>query len=243
MRVCGGDSRPIFRQISDSLRQQIRGGALRAGDAIPSERAYAEQLQVSRMTVRAAIDALVREGLLVRRPGSATVVAPDPILKNAEGFLSFTEDMRMRGMRASSHLLSADTEIADAAVLGQLRLRAGARVIIIERLRLADGEPMAIERVHLPQHRFPDLLSHDIEKHSLYELMSQAYGVQPHTCDETIEAIVLSPEDAAALRVPADSPALLARRITRDVDGNVIEVVKTIYRGDRYRMVFARRRS
>jgi GntR family transcriptional regulator len=243
MRVIAGDSRPIFRQISDSLRQQIRGGALRAGDAIPSERAYAEQLQVSRMTVRAAIDELVREGLLVRRPGSATVVAPDPIVKNAEGFLSFTEDMRMRGMRASSHLLSADTEIADAAVLGQLGLRAGARVIIIVRLRLADGDPMAIERVHLPQHRFPDLLSHDIEKHSLYELMSQAYSVRPHTCDETIEAIVLSLEDAAALRVPADSPALLARRVTRDVDGNVIEVVKTIYRGDRYRMVFARRRS
>lgn len=243
MRVRVQDSRPIFRQISDSLRRQIRSGALRAGMTIPSERAYAEKLKISRMTVRAAIDELVREGLLIRRPGSATVVAPDPIDKSAEGFLSFTEDMRMRGMQASSRLLSADAEIADAAVLGQLGLRAGARVIIIERLRMADGEPMALERVRLPQHRFPDLLSHDLEKRSLYEVMAQVYGCTPHTCDETIESIVLSDDEAVALCAPVNSPALLARRITRDVDGNVIEVVKTIYRGDRYRMVFARRRS
>ncbi len=243
MKVHVQDSRPIFRQISDTLREQIRSGALRGGATIPSEREYAGQLRISRMTVRAAINELVQEGLLVRRPGSATTVAVGVIDKSAEGFLSFTEDMQMRGMRASSQLIECHEEVADAATAAELGLRVGARIVVIERVRLADGEPMALEHVQLPAQRFPNIQQHDLAHLSLYSIMEAHYGCTPRTSDETIEAVSLSFAEASALGVAPDSPALLARRITRDARGLVIEAVKTIYCGDRYRMVFARRRS
>ncbi|MCX6019879.1 MAG: GntR family transcriptional regulator [Chloroflexi bacterium] len=243
MQIRAQDSRPLFRQISDTLREQIRNGTLCSGAAIPSEREYAEKLQISRMTVRAAINELVQEGLLVRRPGSATTVAASVIDKTTEGFLSFTEDMQMRGMRATSQLLDCHEEVADAAVAAQLGLRGGARIVVLERVRLADDEPMALERVQLPAQRFPNIQQHDFAQQSLYSIMEKYYGCTPRTSDETIEAVSLSHVEAAVLDVPAGSPALLARRITRDADGVVIEAVKTIYRGDHYRMVFARRRN
>ena len=102
---------------------------------------------------------------------------------------------------------------------------------------------MALEHVQLPAQRFPNIQQHDLARLSLYSIMEAHYGCTPRTSDETIEAVSLSFAEASALCVAPDSPALLARRITRDARGLVIEAVKTIYCGDRYRMVFARRRS
>lgn len=243
MRISHRDPRPIFRQISDALRDEISSGSLPTGASIPSEREYADQLKISRMTVRAAINELVQEGLLVRKPGRATTVATSMINKSTQGFMSFTEDMEMRGMTASSRLLDCHEEIANASVAAQLGLPAGARVVVLERVRLADNEPMALERVFLPQHRFTNIHKHDLASQSLYELMAHVYGAVPRTSDETIEAVALTEDEAVQLEVQEHSPALLARRVTRDEDGNVIEVVKTVYRGDRYRMVFTRRRG
>lgn len=242
MRINARDPRPIFKQISDALRQDIVQGALQAHTAIPSEREYAEQLKVSRMTVRAAINELVQEGLLVRSPGRATVVAPSKMNKSALGFMSFTEDMQARGMKASSQMLKCAEEMADAAVSAQLGLQPGARIIRIERVRLADQEPIALESICVPQHRFPTLIHCDLTKHSVYDLMEHEFGSRPSIADESIEAIQLSATEAKLLHIKPGSCALLARRVTRDTAGNLIEVAKAIYRGDRYRMVFTRQR-
>lgn len=245
MRISSKDPKPIFKQISDAIRRDIANGVLRADDAMPSERDYAERLKVSRMTVRAAINELVQEGLLIRKPGRATLVARvanGKINKNAVRFMSFSEDMKARGMQAASRLLNCREEVADAAVAAQLGLPAGARVIVIERVRFANKEPMALESAYLPHQRFAGLTQFDLSRHSLYELMEQKFGARPKVADETIEAVQLSSAEAKLLAVRRASPALLARRVTRDTEGNVIEVAKAIYRGDRYRMVFVRER-
>ena len=242
MRINPRASKPIFKQISDALRHDIAMGVLKHDDALPSERDYAEKLKVSRMTVRAAINELVQEGLLIRQPGRATVVANGKINKNAVGFMSFSEDMKSRGMSASSRLLNCREETADAAVAAQLGLSAGARVILIERVRFANSEPMAIESAYLPHQRFAGLMKYDLTQHSLYDLMEQHFGARPKLADETIEAVQLTTAEAKLLAVRPASPALLARRVTRDTEGKVIEVAKAIYRGDRYRMVFVRQR-
>lgn len=243
MRVNHHDPKPVFRQISDAIRRDIQTGALSAGDAIPSEREYAEKLGVSRMTVRSAINELAQEGLLLRHPGRSTVVSPVKINKSALGFMSFTEDMQSRGMKASSRVLQSREEVADASVAAQLGLSAGARVIFIERVRLANGEPMALERVHLPQIRFGGIAKHDLARQSLYQVMEREFGSRPTHADETIEAVHLNATDARLLGVAKGSPALLACRVTRDERGEIIEAVKTLYRGDRYRMVFTRHRQ
>lgn len=243
MRINHRDSTPVFRQISDAIRQDIQTGALSAGEAIPSEREYAGKLGVSRMTVRSAINELAKEGWLLRSRGRNTIVSPVKINKNALGFMSFTEDMQSRGMQASSKVLRSDEEVADAAVAAQLGLAAGARVVFIERVRLASGAPMALERVHLPHARFGGIVKRDLARQSLYEVMEREFDSRPTRADETIEAIRLNATDARLLGVAKGSPALLACRVTRDERGEIIEAVKTLYRGDRYRMVFARHRQ
>ena len=242
MRISVRNPQPIFKQISTALRHDIERGVLKPYTAIPSEREYAEQLKVSRMTVRAAINELVSDGLVLRSPGRATTVAGKKINKSAFGFMSFSEDMQSRGMKTSSTLLKCVEEVADAAIGAQLGLAPGARIIKIERVRLADGEPMALESICVPQQRFPTLHNFDLTKHSVYTLMEREFGSRPSIADESIEAVQLSVAEAKLLKVKTGSCALLARRVTRDTVGNTIEVAKAIYRGDRYRVVFTRQR-
>lgn len=235
---------PIFKQIAGQLREQIESGGLRFGDVIPGERELAESLAVSRMTLRAAIDELVDEGLLVRQRGRGTVVAQMRINKQAQviGFMSFSEEMRARGLEPSSRILSFKSEIADAAVAAQLDLPLGAQVILLKRVRLANLEPMALERCYVPYERFSGLLKFDLSKRSLYDILEQEFDTRPTMCQETVEAVALDAPEARELNVKRGDPALLVTRVTRDTRGSLIEAEQTHYRSDRYRMVFLRQR-
>jgi GntR family transcriptional regulator len=132
--------------------------------------------------------------------------------------------------------------VADATVAAQLGQSVGVRGVFVERIRNADGEPMALERVYLPHDRFKGLLSHGLETRSLYEVLETEYDCRPSLAEESVEAVSLTPAEAKLLRVARGSPALLARRVTRDEHGEAIETVKTLYRADRYRMIFTRKR-
>lgn len=228
-------------QVADQLRRRIECGALKADSALPPERVLAESFGVSRMTVRVAIDQLAGEGLLVRRPNRRTLVAGDKISRSAS-FMSFSEEMRTRGWRPHSVIRQATATVADVSVAAQLNLEAGAKVIYLERLRFADDEPLALERVYLPYARFASLFTLDLVNQSLYAAMEQELGVRPSLSEESVEAVLLSTEEAEIFGVAAGAPALLTRRITRDDEGNVVEAATSLYRGDRYRMALVRRR-
>ncbi len=227
--------------IGDGLRNRIAAGELPAQSAIPSERELAQQWGVSRMTVRAAIDDLVGEGLLIRHQGRKTLVAGEKI-NRAAGFTSFSEEMRLRGWQPHSQVRQVTTLPADVAIAAQLNLPPGARVILIERLRFADDEPLAHEFVYLPHSRFPELAGMDLAQASLYDLLEQTYGVRPVYAEESVEAMLMPANEAELFGLKAGAPALLTRRVTRDEEDNLIEAATTLYRGDRYRMVLARRR-
>jgi GntR family transcriptional regulator len=235
---------PIFRQISDSLRSQIESGSLRQGDVIPSENELSASLKVSRMTVRAAVDQLVQQGLLVRQQGRGTAVARGPVTKSANviGFMSFSEEMRARGLQPSSQVIEFTDKIADSATTAQLGLPSGAHVIYLERIRLANSEPMALERCHLPYDRFSGLMRYDLTGRSLYDVLEHDFNTRPGLCEETVEAMALDATDAHLLSVKRGMPALRIQRITRDTRGNLIETEQTTFRSDRYRMVFTRQR-
>ena len=227
--------------VADQLRRRIESGALKPDTSLPSERALAEDLGVSRMTVRVAINQLADEGLLVRRPNRRTVVAGDKISRSAS-FMSFSEEMRARGWRPHSEIRQMIATVADVSVAAQLSLEAGAKVIYLERLRFADDEPLALERVYLPYGRFAALLALDLASESLYAVMERELGVRPELSEESVEAVQLSTEEAEIFGAAAGTPALLTRRITRDEQGQVVEVATSLYRGDRYRMALVRRR-
>ncbi|WP_233526302.1 GntR family transcriptional regulator [Actinomadura spongiicola] len=207
---------------------------LDVGDALPSERRLAEELGVSRPTLRQAIDGLVAEGLLDRRHGSGTYVA-EPRIAVSLTMTSFTEDMIRRGMKPGGRVLSFRTQAAGARIGRRLALSPIEEVFTIRRLRLADGATMAIETLFLPRALLPDLRRQDLEEGSFYDLL-RGNGVEIASGTETIEPTVTTAEEAADLGVPVHMPAFLFERITRDPDGRPLEYVRSLYRGDRYRL-------
>ena len=209
---------------------------LGVGAAIPPERRLAAELGVSRPTLRAAIEELVREGLLLRRHGSGTYVA-EPKIALPLTMTSFSDDMRQRGMRPDSRVLSFTEEAAGAKLGARLKISPVERTWAIRRLRLADDETMAIEFLHVPRRIAPTLTRRDLEGHSFYDLLAQRYGIAVAAGTQTIEPTVTNDEEAAVLGVPVHAPAFLFERTSTSDQGEVVEFVRSIYRGDRYRLV------
>ncbi|HZR94481.1 MAG TPA: GntR family transcriptional regulator [Gaiellaceae bacterium] len=209
---------------------------LGVGNAIPSERQLSADLGVSRLTVRAAIEDLAREGYLVRRRGSGTYVQQPKIAQELT-MTSFSEDMRRRGMTPGSRTLSLSRELAGARLGRLLHVSPSEEILVIKRLRLADGETMAIETLHLPASLVPGLRPRDLDNGSFYELLRERYGVAIASGTQAIEPTVTNGEESAALGVPLHSPAFLFERTSRDDAGHTVEFVQSVYRGDRYRIV------
>ena len=149
---------------------------LQVGQAIPSERRLSSDLGISRLTVRAALDDLVRDGYLERRHGAGTFVS-EPKIAQQLTLTSFSEDMRRRGMVAGSRTIELRETHAGAAVGRALKVSPDARVVLIRRLRLADGEPMALETLHVPAALVPGLTRERLENASFYEMLERDYGV------------------------------------------------------------------
>ena len=222
----------------DEIRERVMEliESLEVGQAIPSERRLCEQLGVSRLTLRAALDDLVREGHLTRRHGSGTFVSR-PKIAQPLTLTSFSEDMRRRGMVPGSRTLELKVVPAGARLGRRLQLSPEEPVVRVKRLRLADGEPMALEVLHVPAALVPGLSQADLENRSFYELMEERYGVVISSATQTIEPTVTSAEESEALGVPLHSPAFLFERTTLTVSGRPMEFVRSFYRGDRYQLV------
>jgi len=217
------------QQVLDLIEQ------LGVGTAIPSERQLSADLGVSRLTLRAALDDLAREGYLSRRRGSGTYVQ-QPKISQELTMTSFSEDMRRRGMTPGSRTLSMETQLAGARLGRVLNVSPSEEILVIKRLRLADGETMAIETLHLPQRLVPGLEAKDLSG-SFYELYRDRYGIVIASGTQAIEPTVTNEEESKALGVPLQSPAFLFERTSRDQDGRTVEFVQSVYRGDRYRIV------
>jgi GntR family transcriptional regulator len=140
---------PKYYQLKEIIRGRIESEELGEGQLIPSERELCESYGISRMTARQAVMELVNEGVLYREQGKGTFVAGKKVQQEAERLTSFTEDMRERGMEASSVVLEVEVEPAGPVVARFLRVEEGERIIRLKRLRNADGEPMALETSHL----------------------------------------------------------------------------------------------
>jgi GntR family transcriptional regulator len=208
---------------------------LGVGTAIPSERQLSADLGVSRLTLRAALDDLAREGYLVRRRGSGTYVQQPKIAQELT-ITSFSDDMRRRGMVPGSRTLSMSTILAGARLGRSLNVSPSEQILVVKRLRLADGESMAIETLHIPEALVPGLTPKALTG-SFYDLLRDRYGVQIAEGIQAIEPTVTNEEESEVLGVPLHSPAFLFERTSRDDAGRTVEFVQSVYRGDRYRIV------
>jgi len=206
--------------------------SLEPGSAVPTERVLSAELGTSRTTVRQALLDLVAEGRLVRRQGSGTYVA-EPKMTWPLHLTSFTEQAAANGFTASTQLISAGRIRADDDIARRLAVDVGASVFRIERLRLADERPMAVEMAHLSAARFPQLTRRIRRQQSLYVVLANVYGVVPVSAEESIETAPASPREAALLHTDTGTPMLVLGRHSFDASGEPVEWVTSWYRGDR----------
>ena len=212
----------------DLLRGRLRDliAELGPGRRLPSERDLSAEWGVARMTLRAAVDELVVEGLLDRRHGSGTYIVFSPVLR-VIGLTSFTHDMRSRGIEPSSRILDFRTITADDALATRLRISVGSPVFWISRLRLGNDEPVAIESVCIPVSYAPQL-THDDLQGSLYEVLAAL------ATSMRIEPILPDPASADLLGIGAEQACLHVRMVDTDRSGRVVMLATCLYRGDKY---------
>ena len=229
------DSLPADRPKGEALREILEAlvASLGPGAELPSERVLAEHFGLARMTVRTEIDRLVTEGLVYRLHGRGTFVA-EPRVAQAVLFSSFSEDMRARGMTPGSIVRSRELIEAGPFLARTLEVAAGAPVAEFERVRTADGEPLALERVYLPAERFEGIADADLEHSSLFELLADRYGTTLSGADQRVLAVAIEAEEAPLLGVEEGAPGLRFHTLARDTRGVPAYYATSLFRGDRY---------
>ena len=220
------------RELRARLRELI--AAARTGDRLPSERRLSDRWGVARMTVRHAMDSLVVEGLVERRHGSGTYVAPQPFVRFL-GLTSFTQDMRERGLTPGSRLLAFEVGAADGSIAAQLQVAVDAPICCFTRLRLGNGEPMALETVWIPAALVPGLAPADLAG-SLYELLARRYRIVTGSASVRIEPVVPNLAIRRHLAIAEDQACLRLRMVDSDTSGRVVMVADCVYRGDHYQL-------
>jgi GntR family transcriptional regulator len=222
---------PRYYEIELSLRARIAG--LKPDDPLPSDAMLCEEFGVSRMTARNAVQRLTQEGIVYRVPGRGTFVAEPPVHRQAGNLLSFTEEMRRRGRTPSSRVLSLELREPRPAEASQLRSEPGAQVVALVRLRLADGEPMALEEAVFRGALAPLLMAADLEQGSLHTTLVEG-GHVPTRGRARLGAEAAGSRDAELLGVRAGSPLLVEKRMICDPEGRPLELCESRYPGDRY---------
>jgi len=224
---------PLYSQVKELLRERI--ARLRGGEheQLPSERELARDLNISRMTVRQAVRDLIAEGAVYTAPGRGTFLATEEVTQQLGGLTSFSQEMTKRGLVPSSRLLEAES-VTDHEIAARLRVQPDEPIARIRRLRLANGEPMALETTHLPLSLCPGLLSMDLERGSLYELLQRVFRLRFGTASQTITAEAARPATARLLGLTDGEPVLVMERSSELDNGRPFEYVLSWYRADRY---------
>ena len=223
---------PKHEQLSDRLVELARA-ELGPGAVIPSERELMATYGVSRATVRKAIENLIADGLLTRIPGKGTFVAQPRIESNLH-LASFSQDMRSRGLTPSTRLMRVDEERPPADIARALRLGSSGLAWRVDRVRLADGQPMALENGWYPRSLLPALDTQDLTG-SLYQLFVEEYGHPIDAAEQTLWGESADGATARRLEAPVHTPLLVFRRLSSS-QGRPLEHVVSRYRGDRYQL-------
>ena len=228
---------PLYYQIQQRLLEQIRSGALKAGQLVPSEQEIAERMGVSRMTARQALKSLCSLGVAYSQRGKGTFVSRIKLEKDFRQVLSFSEEIRARGSRPRSRVLAFKRMRPASDVAEALHLRTQEEVFFLRRVRLADSMPLCIEGTHLPVRLCPDLQKKFDPRQSLYHTLSENYGIQIDLADEVAEASVASSEESGILHIRKKAPVFRFTRTAYLLTGEPVEFVKSVYRGDRCKVV------
>ncbi len=226
---------PLYHQLQAVLKAEIESGKWRPGEQLPTESQLTELYQVSKITVRQALQELAELGYIRREHGRGTFVERRKFDEGPRELTSFTEEMRRHELDASSRILSQKRTEADARVADALRLPAKTMVFELRRLRLAAGEPLSIQTAHIPSDFVPGLVISARE--SLYDVLQGRYHLYPARARETYFAASADRTSAELLSIPVGAPVFTVERVTLLPNEKPFEFVQSMVRGDRYSIV------
>ena len=226
--------RPQYLQIEQSLRLRI--ASLQPGARLPSDAELCAEFRVSRMTARNAVQRLVEDGLVARQPGRGSFVAQPPAHRQANRLMTFTQEMRRAGRSASSRVLTRRIRPSSAEEAAQLGIGQRQPVVELRRVRMADGEPVALESTVLIAACATAVMDADLGFGSLHEALRRA-DIVPRRGTGKIAAAAATAGDARLLGIRRADPLLVETRVISDVHGRRIEATESRYRADRYALM------
>ena len=226
---------PIYHQIAENIKNYIQKDDIEIGTMIPSEHELCDIFEVSRMTVRKAVDILVHEGILVRQKGKGTFISVPKLSQPLTSLTNFTKDMVDRGMVPTSSMLSLKVVLASEKVSKQLNIKENEKVICLERIRFADGKPHAYECSYLLYPLAKQILDVDFSNHSLYETLVNKCNIKMEKAKEVIEVSSCSNDICTKLHIPMGSLTFYLERITFAQNNQPVEYVESYYRTDKFK--------
>ena len=227
----------LYATIEETIAAEIAQGEYRPGDQLPTEDALLERFQVSRITVRRAIQNLVSRGLLEIRRGLGTFVLSPRIEAELTKLTGFVEDMSAAGRKATARVVSQGVVLASARVAERLRLSKGTKVMQIKRVRLGDGMPISFDETYLPLPIGKQIVRNDLRVHPIFTLLEEEYGVPLVEADYELEAVVANKAVADALQIRAGSPIFQIERTSMNTGNQPVDYEVLSYRGDLVRFV------
>lgn len=228
---------PLFLQVKEALADWINDGlrdsTLSPGDRVPSENALSKKLEVSGITVRRALNELEQDGLIQRIQGRGSFIArPPKVVMGLDRLYSLTTAALERGMTPARKVLGSQQIEATESIAQQLQISPGDLVAKLVRLRLVDDIPLAVDTSYLPLALFPQIIEDDLDRHALYDLMTNKYQTEPIRAREYLEPTLINESEAHLLGVPIRSPAMLITRLAFGANDVALEFNKSIIRGD-----------
>jgi GntR family transcriptional regulator len=225
---------PYYRWLEETLRENISQGVYKPGDTLPTEHELMRRYNLSSTTVRRAVHDLVREGWIYRKAGKGTFVKRDRLDEHLARLTSFAEEMQSRNITPQFKLIRAEPTLAPAEVARFLKITSKQKAYLIERVQIADGEPIALARGYWNPEIGERLAQHDLRRIALYEILEQLLHIPLVEADESINAMTADVDLARKLGMRKDAALLVRQRLTYSSEMRPIEFTTTFYRADRY---------
>ena len=228
---------PLYAQVESVLSSEILSGVLAPDSQLATEESLMARFQVSRTTVRKAVQNLIARSLLEIRRGKGTFISRPKITPELTQLTGFVEDMEALGHHPTARLLSKETQVASPEVARHLALPPGSMVVRLERIRLADGLPVSFDETYLPLEIGEKVIQHDLDAEPIFTLLEQKYGIPLIEADYRLEAQSSTEHVAQALGIEAGCPLFVIERTTYREGKQPIDYEKLHYRGDLVRFV------
>lgn len=225
---------PLYHQIEQDIKDKIKTNYYPVNEPIPSEIELIEQYNVSRMTVRLAIEELEKEGYVKKIQGKGTYVIKRKLTQELNTITSWSETLREQGMYPDVKILEIIELEASAEMAKKMSLKPKSKLYFIKRLKSVDNEPIGISQIYIVADIVPGIINDPLIKDSVYQVMESKYCIELAVASEVVEARGASKEEAALMKVEIGTPLITVKRLTSDAFGNTIELSEITSRADRY---------